>query len=320
MAPTIRGSVSQPVYVHGATEAGPRRKNNEDAFRIERFGESGVLVVVCDGMGGHADGEVASAVGSDTLVARLKPVEPGSLIQDFRGAFAGAHEAVRGISLDGSPGTTAVALRVEGNLYWYAWVGDSRMYLLSDGRARALTRDHTRAEELIAGGAMTPAEAARSPHAQALTRVLGGRAEGAAEPGTGGPVELAPGDALLLCTDGLTKMLDDEEIGPLAAGRDYRDAGGRLLQEALDRGGHDNTTVVVVVAGSPNLNGERVHGRVKTRAVPPPELGASSVSGGSTQARPRLSRPALIAALLLSATLMLGVLTGVFTLIFLSFH
>ena len=218
----------RPEQVGAATDVGLVREANEDALLV--LPEAGV-VAVADGLGGHAAGEVASAVAVDTLRAALGAApdlsedEVPGLLGD---AVQAAHRAVVD-DADRDPdhrgmGTTVVVAHVRAGQAWVAHVGDSRAYALTGEGLVPLTRDHG------AGGMLT----------QALG--LGDVAADLVE------VETAPGDRLLLCTDGLTGTTDEAEIAALLREGDPQQACDALVQAALRGGGIDNTTVVVVEA------------------------------------------------------------------------
>ncbi|MEN6517627.1 MAG: protein phosphatase 2C domain-containing protein [Methanospirillum sp.] len=228
------------------TDRGRQRRTNEDAVRADPERE---VYVVADGLGGLPGGEVASRIAAESLVAVLAPLPRyGSLEAGVRAAIAGADAAIgRAGAADRSlagMGSTVVLAVGAGEKWMIAHVGDSRAYLLRDGRLCRLTTDHNVAGELVAAGGITPEEAQYHPGRNVVTRTLGG-------PTRSDPdlrrVGRRPGDRLLLCTDGLTAVLDDAEIGrvlerfPVA--RTYC---RELVGLANDGGGPDNVTVLVV--------------------------------------------------------------------------
>ena len=218
------------MNVGSRTETGHVRRRNEDALLVA--GEAGIFVVA-DGLGGHPAGDVASA----TAVRRLREVLagpaaerlPSDPVERLVSAVAEAHEAVvteagRAPGRTGM-GTTVVVVQTSADTAWVAHVGDSRCYLLHDGRLEQVTRDHS-----MAGY---------------LTQALG--LDGDVRPDLES-VQLAPGDRLLLCTDGLTNMVDDDEIAALLGSGSAQQACDRLTEAALAAGGVDNVTTVVLVA------------------------------------------------------------------------
>jgi protein phosphatase len=240
------------------TDPGLVRKNNEDACLAD---DATGLLVVADGMGGHAAGEVASGLAVDVvreqvalgLRTGLFPAVEGSPLhlskraRLLHAAVALANEAVFRASRErverNGMGTTIVALLANGRRISLAHVGDSRAYLFRAGEFRPLTRDHSFVEEQVARGAMTREEAERSDAKNVLTRALGIAATvdvDVSEPLVKG------GDVVLLCSDGLSKMVEDKEIARLLDGlSDPVQMCNNLVKLSLDRGGRDNVTVAV---------------------------------------------------------------------------
>jgi len=230
-----------------ATDVGRRRRNNEDAFAVAR--EHG-LFVVADGMGGHTAGQVASETAArEVLAAILDSASNGtSPSERLRAAVVASNDAIfqmakRKPELAGM-GTTLVTLLSVGERAALAHVGDSRAYLVRRGRIRQLTDDHSLVGELQRRGELTADAAQRHPHRHVLTRALGVRR--GVEPDLA-ELSLAPGDVFVLCTDGLTTHVKDEEIAErVEAESDEQGAATALVDLANERGGEDNVTVVVV--------------------------------------------------------------------------
>lgn len=273
--PNFRGEhASQSPFrgVFGRTHAGHRRKQNEDHFLVldvERCvfvrqsslggirgipGATGSLLVVADGMGGHSNGELASAITLDTLVsfvARSMPTGAANadVQKTLRAGFqAAALECQRRMreaaARKGQPmdlGTTLTAVYAVERHAEIVHVGDSRAYLLrNDGRLLQLTRDHTVASELSAAG-----DAITGQFANMLTNAIGGGKESSPNI-DGGPIDLVDGDKLLLCSDGLTKHLDDATIEQTLFGQPSAEAAANALVDAtLETEASDNVTVVV---------------------------------------------------------------------------
>lgn len=239
----------------GRSDIGLVRAMNQDAFvTMDHLG----FWAVADGMGGHAGGEVAaqSAIATATARAELfaEPLRNGrSTPQDFlRDVMTQAHDAVldraRADSRLARMGTTLVTLLISPDATptaHLAHVGDSRGYLFRDGRLTASTPDHTLIETYLARGILTPATAKTHPERHVLTKAIG--IAHSAEPDYSA-FPLAPSDILLLCSDGLTKMLEDADIADVMAQAqgDPTHICDRLIETALARGGEDNVTVVVV--------------------------------------------------------------------------
>ncbi|GAB3346484.1 MULTISPECIES: PP2C family protein-serine/threonine phosphatase [Marilutibacter] len=224
------------------THAGLRRELNEDTYYGD--GEMG-LWLVADGMGGHEYGEIASALARETIVREVRDGTP--LTQAIRIAD---EEIIRSSRRrhDALPmGTTVVAARVTGNRFEVAWVGDSRVYLWRDGHLAQLSQDHSYVQELIANGAITHEQARSHPHRNVVTQALGvtDPRNLNVETMTG---ELRPGMQLLLCSDGLTEEVEDTAIGRVLAQHDCsaQECVDTLVAAALDGGGSDNITVVLV--------------------------------------------------------------------------
>jgi protein phosphatase len=275
-----QASVTAPhlvVRTFGLTDRGRVRKDNQDQFLIAELAKAmevrqsslggagtqyghdrGHLLMVADGMGGHAGGEQASAlvVGSvenfalNTLqaFAQHEGGQGQGILHDLQGALsqadalvfqaAAAHPELRGM------GTTVTLAYVLGATLFVIHVGDSRCYLLRDGRLYQLTHDHTVAQELVSHGAITPEVAATHQYSHVITNAVGGTSQGVqAEVHKLG---LGPGDVLLLCSDGLTGMLPDARLAELLlAESDPETACRRLVDEACAAGGRDNVTAIV---------------------------------------------------------------------------
>lgn len=223
----------------GHTDVG-KRKHNEDAFLIDR--ELG-LYVVADGVGGHHSGEVASAL---TIEVIQREVAAGN---DLDTAIQLANRAViEGVETGaGKAGmaTTVVACRLDGTRFEVAWIGDSRAYLW-DGKLTLLTRDHSYVEAQLAAGRITQEEARVHPRRHVILQAIGLQMEGRLNVGHNSG-ELARGNCLLLCSDGVTDPLDNEQLSHLL-GRDtpLEQTCDSLVQTALQCGGKDNATAVVL--------------------------------------------------------------------------
>lgn len=225
-----------------ATHPGLKRSLNEDSYCAEP--ELG-LWAVADGMGGHASGEIASA-----LVVR----ELARLIREGRsltGAILDVDGAIRMAAGEGrggfGMGSTVVAAKLYGLHYEIAWVGDSRAYLWN-GKLHQLTRDHSYVQLLLDAGLIGEEEMATHPNRNVISQALGGpeQQDIRVDVVSG---ELRPGDSLLLCSDGLNTEVPDAEIARmLAATADNRSRTSQLVEAALDAGGSDNITVVMLTA------------------------------------------------------------------------
>ncbi len=228
----------------GLSHRGRVRSLNEDAILVD---PTGALWVVADGMGGHGHGDLAADLVVDAF-ARMPHGGGGRAL--LARAFDAAHETVRRrAEADGlgSIGATAVAALVEGRHATLGWAGDSRGYRLRGAALERLTRDHSVVQELIDSGGLTEAEAERHPQSHVVTRAVGAGAR--AEPSFA-DVDLAPGDLLLLCSDGLTRCVPEPEIARILAGAPDPDTACRaLIEAALAAGAPDNVSAVVVRIG-----------------------------------------------------------------------
>ena len=242
------------LEVGQVTDIGRKRTANEDNFGTfvpsdrALLDHIGALFIVADGMGGHAKGEVASAIAVKTIIETYQTSGAPSLGERLVAALRQANaaiwdEASRQVDHAGM-GTTVVCGVVVGSELLVSNAGDSRAYLVRLGRAEQLTRDHSWVGEMIALGKLTVAEARRHRMRNVITRCLGGR------PDLEVPLyprqQLVPGDALVLCSDGLWGTMTDQEIGLLVSKFPPQMAAERLVALANERGGPDNITVIVV--------------------------------------------------------------------------
>lgn len=226
------------VRFSARTHVGMRREVNQDAYGSGQPG-SATLLVVCDGMGGHAAGEVASKLGVETILAAFSPEMPPD--EALRAAFAAANERIYDEGR-GSMGTTGVAALFLQNSLYVANVGDSRAYLVREGQITQITHDHSFVSDQVAAGLMTAEQARASNIRNIITRALGHTEDVDVDLFT---VSLLPGDTVLLSSDGLHGLITDEEIAELASMLTLEEAAQRLVDIANERGGHDNITVVI---------------------------------------------------------------------------
>lgn len=221
-----------------------QRPYQEDSVLAQKLTDGRLLVAVADGMGGHAAGEVASALALETLVSAL---EAGN---DLGIAFAMAntevHERAREPGKQGM-GTTLVAALVEDGEYTLANVGDSRVYALTNQGIRQLTEDHSFVAEAVKRG-QSLEEAMATPWRDALTRSIGTEEE--VDIDVFGPFPVSDDSALLICSDGLYKTLEDEDLRTIFMGSSGpKGAAQTLVSEAFDRGSDDNISVVIAEYG-----------------------------------------------------------------------
>ncbi len=229
----------------------PDKQVNEDAcgHRETRFGH---LCVVCDGMGGHAAGREAAELALATIFEVVDRAPDGAPPAEvMRSAVAEASRRVHAMRTSevamGRPGSTVVAVLLHAQGTEVAHVGDSRAYLVHEGQIFRLTRDHSIVQELVDRGLLTPAQAAHHPEANRITRALGMAPEIDVEVRSQ-PVQHLTGDAFVLCSDGLSDLVEDHEILGVVGAEPAAQAVGKLVDLANARGGHDNVTVIVLRA------------------------------------------------------------------------
>jgi PPM family protein phosphatase len=240
------------ILVRTATDVGLRRPGNEDSLGVRlpadpaEGARRGALLVVADGMGGAQAGEVASRIAVEELLATWSASEReplDALAAGFAAANRGVHEAALRQREWAGMGTTLTALVLRGPEAFLAHVGDSRIYRLRDGVARALTEDHSLVAQLVRQGLMAPAQARRDPRRNVVTRSVGVGPEVEVDLArVAEPVE--PGDLYLLATDGLHGVAEDDEILAVAQGPDLEAICAGLVALAHRHGAPDNVTVV----------------------------------------------------------------------------
>ena len=237
----------------GLTDPGCVRKQNQDAYRIEQLDRGTVLCVVCDGMGGAKSGNIASRLASEVFVEEVrrswKPgMEQDRIDQMLRGAvklanFTVFDQAAQFEEFEGM-GTTLVAALVRGKTATVVNVGDSRCYGISRSGIRQISRDHSLVQLMVDRGDLTPEMSKTYPGKNLITRAIG------TEPIVQCDLfhqEVSRGDYLLLCSDGLSNMMDDQEIlFEVVHGVNKKRCCDRLLNIAKNRGAPDNVTGVLV--------------------------------------------------------------------------
>ena len=237
----------------GLTDQGCVRKQNQDSFQIEQLERGGLLCVVCDGMGGAKSGNIASSLAVDVFVQEVKRswkplMDQEHIDQMLTGAAKLANFTVYDQSLqfeefDGM-GTTLVAVLIKNRRATVVNVGDSRAYSITSGSIKQLTRDHSLVQMMVERGDLTPEVAKTYPGKNFITRAIG------TEPMVLCDVfhlDVAKGDYLLLCSDGLSNMMDDQEIlFEVVHGVNKSHCCKRLLDIAKNRGAPDNVTSILV--------------------------------------------------------------------------
>lgn len=241
------------------TDAGCVRTNNEDSFGCAPELK---LFVLSDGMGGLESGEVASRLAVETILAHCRQAHADSSMPLVGGAMEGVcdisarlgnairlanrliHETAQKNPANQKMGATVVAAELADEQMSFAHVGDSRIYCLRDGRLKQLTQDHSFVAEQMREGNMTNGEAAESKLHNVLTRALGVDPEVEVDIGE---ERLMQGDTILLCSDGLTRELSDAQIaGVLSDAEEAQEAADQLVTLAIQAGGGDNVTAIVV--------------------------------------------------------------------------
>lgn len=231
------------------TDIGRKRKQNQDyVFTSQRaIGNLPNLFIVADGMGGHKAGEYASKYTVETIcncIERSFEKNPTLILQKAI-ELANTHirkKASEDISLEGM-GTTVVAATCLGRYLQVANVGDSRLYIVNE-EIRQITRDHSKVEELVRVGVLDRAAARNHPEKNIITRAIGANDTIEADFFT---EELTAGDIVLMCSDGLTNMLEDEEILDILGGEgELEDKARRLVEAANVHGGRDNISVILI--------------------------------------------------------------------------
>ena len=227
------------------TDVGLLRPNNQDAV-IQGPG----LMGIADGMGGHRGGETASAGARDGLLRALEGKEPSArnltdAVKEVNLELWNRQE--QDASLTGM-GTTLSVIWAAPDRMLIAHVGDSRVYLLRDGEFRQVTDDHSMVADMVRRGLLTEEQAATHPMRNYITRAVG------TEPDIDVDLiemERKPGDRWLVCSDGLHGLVDREKLAELTAGEDPEEAADQMIREALDRGGRDNVSLVLVLDETP---------------------------------------------------------------------
>lgn len=224
------------------SHVGLRREHNEDTY----YGDAELgLWLVADGMGGHEFGEVASAIARDVVVREVRAGH------NLKQAIQTADEEIIRHSRKRSEalpmGTTVAAARIQGDRFEVAWVGDSRAYLWNGGGLRQLSQDHSYVQELIDQGAITSEQARTHPHRNVVTQALGVTDPQSLKVETISG-EFKPGMQLVLCSDGLTEEVEDGQIARIVARTELsaQECVDQLIRAALDGGGSDNVTVLLV--------------------------------------------------------------------------
>jgi protein phosphatase len=265
----IRSTLAH-LHIAALSHAGMSGKNNEDRYAISSFQLSrddsrrAVLAVVSDGIGGHRAGEVAAELGVNYITMGVGESNAKKPVKILENAIHDASQAIASHSAgkddeEGMGATCACAWIIESRLYT-AYVGDSRIYLLRGKQIQRLTVDHTWVQEAFEKGIITAEQMRDHPNVHVIRRYLGGiklpevdfrlridNEESREESENNQGFHLEPGDTILLCTDGLTDLVwDDEILKTVRSKKDMKQAAETLINLANSRGGHDNITVVIM--------------------------------------------------------------------------
>ena len=232
------------------TDIGRRREMNQDYMYTSEtaVGKLPNLFLVADGMGGHKAGEYASRFTVDKIVEDISELQTEEPVTALKEAMEDANRKLlkeaEADSKKAGMGTTLVAASVIGNRLYVANVGDSRLYIVNHDAITQITRDHSLVEEMVRLGEMDKAEARNHPDKNIITRAIGVLPEVSAD---FFEIEVKPEDTILMCSDGLTNMVDDEEIKRIVLGqRDIVEKAEKLVETANINGGKDNITVVLI--------------------------------------------------------------------------
>ena len=249
------------IKAYGLTHVGRQRQHNEDSYLVA---DEAKLFLVADGMGGHAAGEIASRIAVDSISEFILHTKEDDgtwphaydehfkrstnrLMAAVRLANTRVLEAMRKDARLRGMGTTVVACLADGETMSVAHVGDSRAYMIRNNQLQRITNDHSWVFEQVQAGMLTEAEAEKHPLRNVITRALGGALQVTPD---ASEIEVKEGDVFLLCSDGLTGMVPEDEILKVVtqSNGDLEKACQRLIEEANERGGLDNVTAILVKA------------------------------------------------------------------------
>lgn len=239
------------INAWGITDRGVVRKENQDGYYLARFGESVVAGVVCDGMGGARAGNVASQLAIEIFGRHMEVLHnglskaPAALLE--QAAFAANEEIYQRAATDADclgMGTTMVAALLQGTTAYLLNIGDSRAYHIGGQGIKKLTRDHSVVEDLVARGKITPEQARSHPQKNLITRAIGSTFKVRADLHE---KELLAGEYLLLCSDGLSNLVTDQEmLYEILHGGTAETCCQRLVDITLSRGAQDNVTIILL--------------------------------------------------------------------------
>lgn len=253
LVPSVKLRFLPKVTFAAKTDLGRVRENNEDKFEFFvsedelTLASRGQVFLVCDGMGGHAAGQIASELACKTFIdvyLHHPSTEPSvAMVSGVQAANRFVVDVGRAVPSRKGMGTTLSGLVLLQETAYVVQVGDSRIYRLRQGELLMLTHDHTWVDEAIRAGMITPLEAETHPYKHVLTRAIG--AEGDVKPDIE-VFDLKAGDIFMLCSDGLVNHVSDDGIAEVLRTKSPSEAAWTLVGHALQGGGSDNTTVMVV--------------------------------------------------------------------------
>lgn len=263
------------------SDTGSRLQNQDYAYAGPVPGiEAWTLLAVADGVGGHARGEWASERAMELFKAALsEALATHDPLDALRDALASVNETIKdeaeGLGARGAA-TTVVAVLFREGQWWWANVGDSRLYIVSGGAPEQVSADHSWVADQVRAGALSPEAARHHPRKNVITRTIG--YESGVEVDTGGPLDLRDDEVLVLCSDGLHGPVDDDDIARTVLALDPEPAAAQLVAMANEAGGPDNITVIVARLGNAELE--------QTESTP----GKAAPKENATESPPRLKR------------------------------
>jgi PPM family protein phosphatase len=269
------------LSVAALSHAGKSGKNNEDRYTVSSYTNEEkkpvIFAIVSDGIGGHRAGEVAAELAVNYIVEKVSQSNGKLPLEIMESAIHTASQSIASRSASKADqqgmGATCACIWVEGDRLYTAYVGDSRIYLIRDGRIQRLTVDHTWVQEAIEKGIIAPEDARDHPNVHVIRRHLGSvelpqvdfrlclsKEEGNEQAVKNQGLHLKAGDMLLMCTDGLTDMVWDDEILRVITTRStLKSAAEDLVAQANERGGPDNITVILI--GAPKASSAQPPGK-----------------------------------------------------------
>lgn len=235
------------MNIIGQSDIGKVRKENQDSFWVQELSSDSCIAIVCDGMGGANGGKQASSIAVDVAREELKKGITPKVPDTIQNIINESNRLVFNKALSDPAllgmGTTLVLAFVEGDRAWLANVGDSRAYHITNGSIAQITKDHSAVQELVDSGHLTERQAKIHPNKNVITRAIG--IEKNIEYDLF-EVQVATGDIILLCSDGMSNNVDESEIQFEASGENFEDLAARLIDLANSRGGSDNITIAAI--------------------------------------------------------------------------